>query len=121
MQFTPSELAILRQAAQIILQSQVADRQENNLFTVTHEWINKFRTPAGSWRAKQLAAIGVKWPPQGGWPNRVEGTQITQVNRQLFESFSGDKATPQRVVDAEPITVDVPPVAGVHTALPWDD
>lgn len=97
MSFTVQELEILRQAAEIILRSQAAPVQPaaaapttSRMFTVTRDWIDANKTPAGSWKAKQLRAIGVAWPPAAGWPERSEGKQITQAARQVFESFAGD-------------------------------
>lgn len=123
MQFTPAELSILRQAAEIILRAQVAPAaeqpplQEVGLFTVTHEWIDEHKTPRGAWKAKQLRAINVMWPPARGWPERVEGTKITQLSRRLFESFSG------KVLGAPPTTTGPDQLRASCSCdvPPWED
>lgn len=33
--------------------------------------IDAARTPKGGWKAKQLAAWGVPWPPPTGWPKKL--------------------------------------------------
>ena len=35
------------------------------------EFIHSHKTPRGGWNAKQLAALGVRWPPKHGWIDRV--------------------------------------------------
>lgn len=61
------------------------DEHTNDIITLTHEMIPAARTPNGGYTKKQLAAIGVDWPPQKGWSKEVVGKQIT---RQQFEIFS---------------------------------
>lgn len=88
MQFTPAEISILQQAAQIILRAQLP---LDSLFTVTREWMDANRTAGGAWKAKQLRAIGVSWPLTAGWQSRAEGRQVTQAARLLFQSFAGEQ------------------------------
>lgn len=57
----------------------------NDFVILTQEIILAARTPNGGYTKKQLAAIGVDWPPQKGWAKAVVGKQIT---RQQFEIFS---------------------------------
>jgi len=124
MQFTPDELSILRQAAEIILRSQTAPAQPElatGLFTVTHAWINQFKTPAGAWKAKQLRAIGVPWPPRAGWPERVEGTQITQVNRRLFESFACEELPSHGFGPSDTTRPAIPKPNCDCDVPPWED
>lgn len=119
MQFTPAELSILRQAAEIILRSQPsapALPTTSRMFTVTRDWIEGNKTPGGSWKAKQLRAIGVSWPPAGGWPERSEGKQITQADRLVFESFAGDPVSK--------VTYPTPGKMRTYCdcdVLPWED
>lgn len=55
---------------------------------VTEKWIRSFRTQHGGWTAKQLACLGVKWPPVTGWIQRAIGQEISKKDRKNFESFS---------------------------------
>ena len=55
---------------------------------VTREWIDRFKTGRGGWTRKQLAAIGVEWPPPKGWKHRAEGTEIDEKARAIFEGQS---------------------------------
>jgi hypothetical protein len=53
---------------------------------VTEKWVITHARPGGAWSAKQLAAIGVSWPPKKGWKQRVEGMEISEEQRQTFEA-----------------------------------
>ena len=123
MQFTSVELSILKQAAEIILRSQAPAPPEpaRGNFTVTRDWINANRTPGGSWKAKQLRAIGVNWPPAGGWLERSKGKQISDAARLLFESFADKRMTGP---DAGSFGVTAPaaaPAACGCDVPPWED
>jgi hypothetical protein len=56
-------------------------------FVVTREWILNYRTQNGAWTSKQLAFIGVSWPPIAGWIKRAVGTKISVEAKAAFESF----------------------------------
>jgi len=51
---------------------------------ITAEWIHAHKTPRGAWTRKQLAVLGVEWPPERGWISRVEGHTITEEQRVAF-------------------------------------
>ena len=53
---------------------------------VTLWWLDANRTPRGGWTKKQLAALGVDWPPAPGWRARVDGTNISDEAAAVFES-----------------------------------
>lgn len=55
---------------------------------ITPEWIHKHKTKRGGWTRKQLAAIGVMWPPRQGWISRVSGAKISDQQRMEFEMWS---------------------------------
>ena len=95
MQFTPAELTVLQQAAEIILRAHAPAKVETagEFFIITRGWVDEHKTAGGAWKAKQLSAIGVRWPPARGWPERVEGATISQSARLLFESFAGKRIT----------------------------
>jgi len=40
------------------------------MFIVTEDWITRNTTKRGGYKAAQLKAIGVSWPPAGGWKQR---------------------------------------------------
>jgi len=54
-------------------------------FEITKEWIREHTTKSGGWTMAQLDAIGVKWPPQNGWINKLAGTQISFGRKKAFE------------------------------------
>lgn len=116
MTFTVQELEILRQAADIILKSQESGPK---LFTVTREWIHANRTKRGGWTAKQLLALGIRWPSTKGWQARAAGMQITEANRLIFESFGRGPAltgpeVPQTLCDCNvPPWEDCPHTLGI--------
>ena len=96
MPFTTDELAVLRHAAEIILRSQqpeVVEPAKVADFVITRAWISDNRTQGGSWKAAQLAALGVSWPPAKGWAKRAEGMSIPNTARLVFESFAAPPGT----------------------------
>ena len=40
---------------------------------VTQELIEALQSPAGAWSRKNLAFLGVSWPPVKGWKQRILG------------------------------------------------
>ena len=57
-------------------------------FTVTKVWLNMYTTEKGSWTAKQLACLGIGWPPRKGWINRAVGTVILVSVKEQFEQLA---------------------------------
>src|SRR5262245_53377314 len=58
-------------------------------FVVTEEWLRRWATDGHvGWPAKQLAAIGVSWPPRKGWLQSLIGVAIPDEMRQNFERLS---------------------------------
>lgn len=53
---------------------------------VTKTWVHAHKTVRGGWTKKQLAVLGVPWPPPKGWLKAVVGTQITESQRIEFEA-----------------------------------
>jgi hypothetical protein len=56
-------------------------------FRVTAEWLHAHTGKAGGFNRKQLAVLGVPWPPKKGWLWLAEGTWITEEQRQHFEQL----------------------------------
>lgn len=54
-------------------------------YRVTREWIEAHASGSGGWTRVQLHAIGVGWPPEKGWKERVHGKMIPDENRLTFE------------------------------------
>lgn len=44
---------------------------------LTRKMIDDGKSDNGAWSAKQLALLGVSWPPKRGWPERIIGTEIS--------------------------------------------
>lgn len=53
---------------------------------ITDEWITDNCSKSRGWTKKQLAALGVSWPPKSGWKKRVIGMEISEENRIIFEN-----------------------------------
>jgi hypothetical protein len=52
---------------------------------ITHELINNGkRSGNGAWTKQQLALIGVQWPPQKGWKQKVIGNKISDADAARF-------------------------------------
>jgi hypothetical protein len=83
MHFTSEELAIL----QYQQDGPPAAPEPQDGFVITRTWLNTHQGSSGRFKARQLAAIGVEWPPRPGWLAKVEGTLITQAKRLIFESY----------------------------------
>jgi len=48
------------------------------LFTITEEFLDSIKSLGGGYGANLLAELGVSWPPEKGWKNKLIGTKITQ-------------------------------------------
>lgn len=59
------------------------------VFEVTEEWVKAFQSGNRGWNRAQLECIGVEWPPQKGWIQRIEGTSISEVAKARFEQLKG--------------------------------
>lgn len=60
---------------------------------LTHEIIESGRSERGGWRAAQLQALGVPWPPQKGWKRRLIGFEITDEQHRAFLAARGTVPT----------------------------
>ena len=58
------------------------------MFRITKEWLNAHKTAKGAWTKEQMSALGIKWPPQGGWKLQVCGTLIQDSDKERFEAGS---------------------------------
>lgn len=58
---------------------------------ITREMIMEARTPRGAWNKPQLEAIGVTWPPTGGWITWVGNREYTEEQVDRFRELSTAK------------------------------
>lgn len=58
---------------------------------VTAEFIEQGKSQRGGWSKRQLAILGVQWPPQPGWKQRAIGREITQAEAEEFLVLGPDK------------------------------
>ncbi len=56
---------------------------------VTTEWLQKWATAKGGYTKRQLAIIGVAWPPEKGWKVKVTPVTLTDESAREFEYLSG--------------------------------
>lgn len=50
--------------------------EQERYVTLTAELLDKLKTPNGGFKAKQLALLGVEWPPYKGWKKDLIGKRI---------------------------------------------
>lgn len=43
----------------------------------------------GGWTRAQLEILGIEWPPESGWPRRVIGTELDDIDAEAFLSLRG--------------------------------
>lgn len=57
---------------------------------ITNEWLIANRTKAGGYTKRQLALLGVEWPPRTGWKRAVIGREINDERRLEIERIVGE-------------------------------
>lgn len=65
---------------------------------LTREAILDNRTDRGSWTRGQLESLGVSWPPQYGWLDRLDGTEISDAQWQRFIEMRNVRAGKLKVI-----------------------
>ena len=63
---------------------------------LTREMLNAGKSDAGGWSKKQLAIIGVAWPPPAGWQDRTIGKQIAVADYERFVAMRKTNATKEQ-------------------------
>ena len=58
---------------------------------ITDDLIDAGRSLKGGWNARQLAALGVAWPPNRGWRRRLCGQVLPKAKVALFFSRGGQE------------------------------
>ena len=61
--------------------------EQEETVVLTKELIKAARTTNGGLTKKQLAAIGVPWPPPKGWQESKIGTMITEEQLKRFQTI----------------------------------
>ncbi|MEO9871177.1 hypothetical protein [Ekhidna sp.] len=51
---------------------------------VTKKFIEEGRSKNGGWSKKQLELLGISWPPEKGWQDRLNGKEISDENAEQF-------------------------------------
>ena len=59
---------------------------------LTERYIKEHATAKGGWTKKQIEALGLSWPTEKGWIERLIGTEISETQRLAFEDGKGVKA-----------------------------
>jgi hypothetical protein len=60
------------------------------MFRITRSWLDaNSRTGKSGWNKRQLALIGIDWPPAAGWMHRVCGTELDENKKKEFEDLAG--------------------------------
>lgn len=53
---------------------------------ITKEIIDQGKSKNGGWTKKQLSILGVSWPPEKGWQNKIIGKEI---DKDTLDQFLG--------------------------------
>lgn len=64
-----------------------SETEQSQTIILTKELIKAARTTNGGLTKKQLAAIGVPWPPPKGWQESKIGTMITKEQLKRFQTI----------------------------------
>jgi hypothetical protein len=55
---------------------------------ISDDWILKNATKNGGYTKRQLAIVGIDWPPVAGWKAEVIGLDLDRVSVEEFEQIS---------------------------------
>lgn len=56
---------------------------------ITHEFIERGMSELGGWNREQLKLLKVPWPPRKGWKRRIQGTEISEAEAEIFLKLRG--------------------------------
>lgn len=56
---------------------------------VTNEWLQRWQTASGGHNQKQLALLGVSWPPKSDWQQEVLAREIPDDVARAFQVLAG--------------------------------
>ncbi|WAI85704.1 MULTISPECIES: hypothetical protein [Achromobacter] len=58
---------------------------------VTSEWLLRWQTAGGGYNQKQLALLGVSWPPKSDWQKEVLSRDIPDDVARAFQVLAGHR------------------------------
>jgi hypothetical protein len=64
---------------------------------ITNEWLIKNRTLAGGYNKKQFNILGIEYPPQKGWKEKIIGKELCEKKVKEFENISSDDIKGQKI------------------------
>lgn len=64
------------------------DQAKNEKYCVQKQWIEQHATAQGGHTRRQLAILGIGWPPKPGWQLAAVGHQISDAGRAAFEAMT---------------------------------
>lgn len=65
---------------------------------ITDEWLNKNKTPSGGYNKKQFDILGIQYPPQKGWKEKIIGKYLSEEEVKKIENISNDNMTGQKSI-----------------------
>lgn len=78
--------AILKSAVKRHLSREVVTVESGPCITAA--WLRQCSSPAGGWTRRQLAALGISWPPPKGWKRSLIGRPLSDDVRHEVERRS---------------------------------
>ncbi len=67
---------------------------------ITDDWLIKNKTPAGGYNKKQFDILGIQYPPQKGWKEKLIGKELCDEKVKEFENISnGDMKGQKSIFD----------------------
>jgi len=66
---------------------------ESDSLQITDELIEAGKSDRGGWTKAQLAILGVPWPPEAGWKDRVRGRLIPKSEADRFVGLRNSRGT----------------------------
>ncbi len=63
---------------------------------ITDDWLIKNKTPAGGYNKKQFDILGIQYPPQKGWKEKIIGKELCEEKVKQFENISNGNMKGQK-------------------------
>ncbi len=65
---------------------------------ITDDWLIKNKTPAGGYNKKQFDILGIEYPPQKGWKEKIIGKDLCEEKVKEFENISSGNMKGQKSI-----------------------
>ena len=65
---------------------------------ITDDWLIKNKTPAGGYNKKQFDILGIQYPPQKGWKEKIIGKELCEEKVKQFENISSGDMKGQKSI-----------------------